>query len=103
LVQQGSTLLVTGQKGEQQSSAQMLHQGIASSTFKHSFNLADHVNVAGANLENGLLAIDLVREVPEQLKPRRIEIGSSGQTKLGDQGKNQKQIEQSAKPQSKAA
>jgi molecular chaperone IbpA len=102
LVQHGSTLLVTGQKGEEQGS-QMLHQGIASSSFKQSFSLADHVKVVGANLENGLLAIDLVREVPEQLKPRRIEIGSSGQTKLGDQGKDQKQIEQSAKPQSKAA
>jgi molecular chaperone IbpA len=102
LVQHGSTLLVTGQKGEQQGS-QMLHQGIASSSFKQSFNLADHVKVAGANLENGLLAIDLVREVPEQLKPRRIEIGSAVQAKLGDQGKDQKQIEQNARPQSKAA
>ena len=96
LVQHGSTLLVTGQKGEQQSS-QMLHQGIASSSFKQSFTLADHVKVVGASLENGLLAIDLVREVPEQLKPRRIEIGSSGETKLVNQDNQQKQIEPSAK------
>jgi molecular chaperone IbpA len=80
LVQHGSTLLVTGQKGEHQG-AQMLHQGIASSSFRQSFNLADHVKVVGANLEHGLLAIDLVREVPEQLKPRRIEIGSVGGTR----------------------
>ncbi len=55
----------------------MLHHGIAFRTFKQKFNLADHVKVAGANLEHGLLSIDLVREVPEPLKPRRIEIGSS--------------------------
>jgi len=75
LVQHGGTLLVTGQKGEARG-AEMLHQGIAANSFKQSFNLADHVRVVGANLENGLLTIDLLREVPEQLKPRRIEIGS---------------------------
>ena len=47
-----------------------------STSFKQSFNLADHVKVVAANVENGLLTIELVREVPEQLKPRRIEIGS---------------------------
>jgi molecular chaperone IbpA len=93
LVQHGSTLLVTGQKGEHQG-AQMLHQGIASSSFRQSFNLADHVKVVGANLEHGLLAIDLVREVPEQLKPRRIDIGSGGGTRLGEQGMDQEQINQ---------
>jgi molecular chaperone IbpA len=103
LVQHGSTLLVTGQKGEKNQGAQMLHQGIASSSFKQSFNLADHVKVVGANLENGLLTVDLVREVPEQLKPRRIEIGSSGQTSLGAPGNEQKQINQNNERQSKAA
>ena len=102
LVQHGTTLLVTGQKGEEQGS-QMLHQGIASSSFRQSFNLADHVKVVGANLENGLLAIDLVHEVPEQLKPRRIDIGSNGLAKLGEQSKAQKQIDQNAQPQGKAA
>ena len=57
----------------------MLHRGIPNSTFKLSFNLADHVKVAGATLENGLLAIDLLREVPEQMKPRRIEIACGAQ------------------------
>ncbi len=76
LVQHGATLLVTGQKGEQKG-ALMLHQGISSTSFKQSFNLADHVKVVAANVENGLLTINLVREVPEQLKPRRIAIGSS--------------------------
>lgn len=51
-----------------------LHRGIAERGFERRFQLADHVKVTGAKLENGLLHIDLVREVPEQLKPRRIEI-----------------------------
>ena len=96
LVQHGSTLLVTGQKGGQQG-AQMLHQGIASSSFKQSFNLADHVKVVGANLEHGLLTIDLARELPEQLKPRRIEIGSGAETKVSKQDDQQKQIDVSGK------
>jgi molecular chaperone IbpA len=95
LVQHGGTLLVTGQKGGQQD-AQMLHQGIASSSFKQSFNLADHVRVVGANLEHGLLAIDLVHEVPEQLKPRRIEIGSPAETRAAKSDNQQKQIDLSA-------
>jgi molecular chaperone IbpA len=102
LVQHGSTLLVAGQKGDRQDS-QILHQGIASSSFRQSFNLADHVKVVGANLEHGMLAIDLVRQVPEQLKPRRIEIGSGGGAKLAEQDNQQKQIDLSAKEQSKAA
>jgi molecular chaperone IbpA len=81
LVQQGATLLVSGQRGEPKSQ-QALHRGIPNTSFKLSFNLADHVKVAGATLENGLLAIDLVREVPEQMKPRRIEIASAAR---GDQ------------------
>jgi molecular chaperone IbpA len=96
LVQHGSTLLVSGQKSEQQG-AEMLHQGIPSTSFKQSFNLADHVRVVGANLEHGLLTVDLVREVPEQLKPRRIEIGAGGETKSGKQDNQQKQIDVSAK------
>jgi len=81
LVQQAAALLVSGQRGEPKNQ-QALHRGIPNTSFKHSFNLADHVKVAGATLENGLLAIDLVREVPEQMKPRRIEIASGAR---GDQ------------------
>ena len=86
-------LLVTGQKGEQ---PELLHQGIPLS-FKQSFNLADHVKVVGANVEHGLLTIDLVREVPEQLKPRRIEIGSGNETNAAKQDDQPKQIDVSAK------
>lgn len=89
LVQQGPSLLVSGQKKTEQDERQFLHQGLAFRSFKQTFSLADHVKVAGASLENGLLSIDLVREVPEQLKPRRIEISSTGRTHL-------KQVEQAA-------
>src|SRR4029077_18650433 len=92
LVQHEATLLVTGQKGEQ---PELLHQGIPLS-FKQSFNLADHVKVVGANVEDGLLTIELVREVPEQLKPRRIEIGGAG-TKAAKQDNQTKQIDANAK------
>ena len=94
LVQHGSTLLVSGQKGEAKG-GEILHQGIPSTSFKQSFNLADHVKVVAANVEHGLLMIDLVREVPEQLKPRRIEIGVSGQTNLPKQDNQTKQTDQS--------
>jgi molecular chaperone IbpA len=93
LVQHGATLLVTGQKGEQ---PELLHEGIPLS-FKQSFDLADHVKVAGANLEHGLLMIDLVREVPEELKARRIEISSGNATKVAKQDNQPKQIDANAK------
>ena len=83
LVQQGATLLVSGQRAKPEGQ-QALHRGIPNTSFKLSFNLADHVKVAGATLENGLLVIDLVREVPEQLKPRRIEIASGAAAKRID-------------------
>src|ERR1700677_5394887 len=92
LVQHGGTLLVTGQKGEQ---PELLHQGIPLS-FKQSFNLADHVKVVSANVEHGLLTIDLVREVPEQLKPRRIEIRSTTEAEVAQQDNQPKQINKGA-------
>lgn len=88
LTQNGNTLLVTGQKADRDG-PQLLHQGMALRNFKQTFSLADHVKVVGADLENGLLSIELVREVPEQLKPRRIEIGSA---KTSAQDNRPKQI-----------
>jgi molecular chaperone IbpA len=81
LVQKENTLFVAGHKnGEQQEqTAEVLHRGIATRPFRQTFNLAEHVKVVGANFENGLLIIELKREVPEALKPRRIEIAGSGQ------------------------
>jgi molecular chaperone IbpA len=75
--QQGNTLLVSGRKQTEESRHEFLHQGLALRNFKQTFNLADHVKVLAANLENGLLTVDLVREVPEQLKPRRIDVGGA--------------------------
>ena len=60
--------------------AEFLHQGIAARAFERRFQLADHVQVTGAVLENGLLHVDLVREVPEAKKPRRIEIATTRRT-----------------------
>jgi len=94
LVQHGATLLVTSQKSERQD-AEMLHRGIPSASFKQSFNLADHVRVVGAQVEHGLLTIDLVREFPEQLKPRRIEINSGADSPKRDNAP--KQIDVGAK------
>jgi len=81
---QANALIVTGQKKGSEDGAQYLHRGIGTRAFKQSFDLADHVMVTGANLDNGLLTIDLKREVPEALKPRRIEISAASQ---GDQPK----------------
>ncbi len=76
LTQHGTNLLIAGQKKPDGTKHQMLHQGISSRNFKQTFSLAAHVKVAAATMENGLLSIDLVREVPEALKPRTIEITS---------------------------
>ncbi|WP_262029646.1 Hsp20 family protein [Microvirga sp. Mcv34] len=84
LTQKESQLLVSGQKKGSEEGRQYLHRGIATRAFKQTFNLADHVKVTGASLENGLLTVDLKREVPESLKPRRIEIATgAGTTPLG--------------------
>ncbi len=75
-------LTIEGQK-RTQAAQQYLYQGISSRAFRRQFNLADYVKVKGASFENGLLEIDLVREVPEAMKPRRIEIASgSGSNKV---------------------
>ena len=72
-------LVVTGRKAPAPADEkrQFLHRGIAERGFERRFGLADHVRVAAANLENGLLSIELVRELPDAMKPRRIEIGAS--------------------------
>ena len=73
-----NTLLVEGRKKEAGAGRSFLYRGIAGRSFKRQFQLADHVKVTGATLGNGLLVIDLVREVPEAMKPRRIQIKSDG-------------------------
>ena len=71
-------LLVTGNRADEaEEQGEYLHRGIATRSFERRFNLADHVKVIAASLENGLLHIDLEREIPEEMKPRTIKIGKS--------------------------
>jgi len=70
-----NTLLVKGTKAKSESSSQFLYQGIAERGFERKYQLADYVTVQAADLSNGLLHIDLKREVPEAMKPRSIAIG----------------------------
>lgn len=78
LTSEMNQLMVTGEKSEEEESEgnHFLYRGIATRSFERRFNLADHVRVTGARLDNGLLHIDLERELPEVMKPRSIEIRS---------------------------
>jgi len=79
-----STLTIRGDKQEKTSEKQgeVLYQGIAARAFERRFQLADYVQVTGAQLSNGLLHVDLVREIPEAKKPRQIPIGGNGQAQV---------------------
>ncbi len=76
-----NNLTVSGNKQADGEERTYLHQGIAARNFERRFQLADHVRVQAASFENGLLHIDLVREVPEAIKPRTIEIASPQATR----------------------
>lgn len=76
IVQQENSLRVAGKIADRGEAASYLHRGIAARAFERRFELADHVRVTKAALENGLLHIDLVREVPEEKKPRVIPVAS---------------------------
>ena len=72
-----NTLTIKGEKQvKQEKAGEVLYQGIAARAFERVFQLADYVQVKGATLENGLLHVDLVREIPEAKKPRQITIGN---------------------------
>ena len=85
---QQNVLLVSGRKSEEndEKSGDFIYRGIANRSFERRFALADHIQVKGADLKHGLLSIELVREIPEAMKPRKIDIGggseklASGQT-----------------------
>ncbi len=77
-----SKLIISGKKDKGGTGHDFLYQGIAHRNFKTEFQLADHVEVAGANLSDGLLTIDLTREVPEKLKPKTVEIRTSAPKSL---------------------
>lgn len=72
-----NALIVSARKTPEDTDRTYLHRGIATRAFERRFHLADHVRATGAAHENGMLHIDLIREVPEALKPRRIEISSN--------------------------
>ncbi len=77
-----SNLLTVIGKREEVPTEGYLHRGIAGRPFEHRFELADHVSVSGADLKNGLLSIDLIREIPEALKPRKIAIQNTPSSPL---------------------
>ena len=70
-------LTVRGKKAEDKSERNYLYQGIANRAFERKFNLADHVEVSGADMKNGLLMVNLVKEIPEAMKPKTIAINQS--------------------------
>ena len=74
-----NTLTIRGERqtNDEEKTGEVLYQGIAARAFERSFQLADYVQVKGASLENGLLHVDLVREIPEAMKPRAVPITSS--------------------------
>jgi len=76
ITSQQNVLLIRGQKGDDNGS-NYVHRGIANRSFERRFALADHIQVKGADLKDSMLAIDLVREIPEAMNPRKIEIGGS--------------------------
>lgn len=75
---QDNTLVISGKAQPADGDQQYLHRGIAARAFERKFQLADHIRVRGADMENGLLHVALEREVPEELKPRKVEITSRG-------------------------
>ena len=81
---EGNALRISGDKADDSAARQYLHRGIAARSFERQFQLADHIKVTGATLINGLLHIDLAREIPEALKPRRIAIQSNDPHEAAD-------------------
>ena len=78
---QENTLLVTGKvRKEDDNGGGYLHRGIARRAFERRFSLAEHIKVMGASLDNGMLSVDVVHEVPEAAKPRTIKIGTTAET-----------------------
>src|SRR3954452_23544080 len=76
---QQNVLLVSGRKSDEsnENGRDFIYRGIASRSFERRFALADHIQVKGADLKDGLLSIELIREIPEAMKPRKIDIGGS--------------------------
>ncbi|MGI9452850.1 MAG: Hsp20 family protein [Geminicoccaceae bacterium] len=82
IVSKENLLTVRGKGAEADKEIAYLHRGIAKRAFEHRFQLADYVRVSGADLNNGVLDIDLVRELPERMKPVQIAIGGGSKAKV---------------------
>ena len=78
---QDNSLLISGKTAKAEEEKKLLYRGIAGRAFERRFELADHIKVTGANLVNGLLHVELAREVPEAMKPRTIKIETKSQPK----------------------
>ena len=93
---QQNVLIVTGRKNEEteKTGSDFIYRGIANRSFERRFALADHIKVRGADMRDGLLSIELVREIPEAMKPRKIAIGGG---EAGDAGRTQPQHDRIAK------
>ncbi len=82
ILSQENLLTIRGRLKETDKDVEYLHRGIANRAFEHKFQLADHVHVTGARLLNGMLDVELAREVPEAMKPRRIAVNAQGGPKV---------------------
>jgi len=89
LTAQQNLLVIQGRKRDEQAGGDMLHVGIANRGFERRFELADFVRVENADLADGLLVIDLVREVPEAMKPKKIQVGGQRKLEVVQHGANQ--------------
>ena len=92
---QQNVLVVSGRKSEEseQKGSDYVYRGIANRSFERRFALADHIQIKGADLKDGLLAIELVREIPDAMKPRKIEIGTGRQQTIEAEKAPQKEPE----------
>jgi molecular chaperone IbpA len=89
IIAQQNVLIVSGRKTDEsdEKGSNYIYRGIATRSFERRFALADHIHVRGADMKDGLLAIELVREIPEAMKPKKIDIGSaarSGRSTIGN-------------------
>jgi molecular chaperone IbpA len=97
-------LVVTGRKADSRNrDGNFLHMGIATRAFERRFELADFVRVDGADLRDGLLAIELVREIPEAMKPRKIDIGTGTSHTINVAPEEREQVSSSAERQVETA
>ena len=87
ITQQHNLLVIQGKKRDEQHAGEMLHLGIANRGFERRFELADYVRVDHADLADGLLVIDLVREIPEAMKPKKITLAGQRKLEVVEQGK----------------